>query len=224
MNPTLGTRPQTRFEDRVWGWLTRIYHTVVTPINFVTFLVSLYIIDNHYRARREQHQHHIYQHDSHDHGNGPSTDITATKRNTRPWLHRLLYYRTRPSSSSSSEGRSISNTTATATGTTAVHTSSSPPAGRNGVVITNKNDTSCTDPRSRAKSGRAYDKRVVADDGNKTWYYHSKQKKLFKMEAADAFALRQSVLAFLIFVGVAGGWLIWRMVAWIYWFLLTTIW
>jgi len=48
------------------------------------------------------------------------------------------------------------------------------------------------------------------------------------MEAADAFALRQSVLVVLLFSGVAAGWLLWRLmlwlVPWLSWFFLGRIW
>lgn len=41
----------------------------MTPINFVAFLLALYLIDNQYRAQRQD------QHEA----------------NERPWLHRFLY-------------------------------------------------------------------------------------------------------------------------------------
>ncbi|KAI0447412.1 hypothetical protein F4803DRAFT_322087 [Xylaria telfairii] len=50
-------------------WRSKIYKAIVTPINFVAFLLALYLIDNQYRAQRQD------QHEA----------------NERPWLHRFLY-------------------------------------------------------------------------------------------------------------------------------------
>jgi hypothetical protein len=168
---------------------------VATPVSFVTFLISLYIVDNHYRAWREQRR---YEHEA----NGGS----------RPWLHQLLYYR-RPPPYSPGTPQSITTSTATATATTTVHISSSE---RDGVVVTHT---------TRSRSGSAEDD---VDGDNRTWYYHSKQKKLFKMEAADAFALRQSVFVVLLFSTVAASWLLWRLMRWFLpwfsWFFLNRVW
>ncbi|KAI1356487.1 hypothetical protein F5Y01DRAFT_267522 [Xylaria sp. FL0043] len=48
-----------------------------------------------------------------------------------------------------------------------------------------------------------------------TWFYHTKQKKLLRVEAADAFALRNPVLLVLGVLAVSVGWVLWRMVMWL---------
>ena len=88
---------------------------IMTPINFVTFLLSLVLVDLRYALRRKH------------------THAESTSR-LPPWLHTLLY---RPY----------------------------------------END------RTKAN---------VATDGR--WYYHTKQKKLFKMEADEAFRFRNTML------------------------------
>ncbi|KAI0535752.1 hypothetical protein GGR58DRAFT_426038 [Xylaria digitata] len=55
-------------------WQSKIYQAVMTPINFVAFLVSLYLIDSRYRAQRNR------QHEG-----------KASDNKRIPWLHRLLY-------------------------------------------------------------------------------------------------------------------------------------
>ncbi|KAI0486252.1 hypothetical protein F4859DRAFT_362462 [Xylaria cf. heliscus] len=145
-------------------WQSKIYKAVVTPIYFVTFLLSLYFIDNRYRAQRS------YQHES----------------NERPWLHRFLF---RQLSSpyddvQNQQGRSLP-----------------PPQSAN---ITHRYRAGTTgaddDPQSTTKEA---------------WFYHTKQMKLLKLEAADAFALRDSVLFALCMLAVLVGWALWRMVVWL---------
>ncbi|KAI0409743.1 hypothetical protein F4802DRAFT_593379 [Xylaria palmicola] len=71
--------PSVPLRARVGGgkWLSKIYQVVVTPVNFVAFLVSLYLIDNYYRAQRYQ-----------QHG-GRTND----GKGGRTWLHKFLYRR-----------------------------------------------------------------------------------------------------------------------------------
>ncbi|KAI1756678.1 hypothetical protein F4782DRAFT_483642 [Xylaria castorea] len=153
--PVLGARVGEKVK-----WQSKIFNAVVTPLYFVTFLVSLYLIDNQYRAQRH-HQH---------------------EANERPWLHRFLY---RPRSSPYDWVDKSSPQSADTT-------------HRQGASNKNADDV----PRPTKEAGGA-------------WYYHTKQKKLFKLEAADAFALRDSVLFALCFLVVSVGWVLWRMVIWL---------
>jgi hypothetical protein len=45
-------------------------------------------------------------------------------------------------------------------------------------------------------------------------YYHSKQRKLMKMEAAEAFEIRGTVLVVLSLMSLVGVWVAWRAVCW----------
>ncbi len=61
-------------------------------------------------------------------------------------------------------------------------------------------------------AARAADQPGRKEDGR--WYYHSKQKKLLKMEVADAFEIRTTVLAVLALASAAATWLVWRAAGW----------
>lgn len=101
----------------------------MTPINFVTFLFSLLLVELHYTIKR-----------SHNHNDGASR-LPA-------WLHHLLY---KP------------------------------------------------EPYQYVRKGN---KSPQAG----SWFYHSKQKKLMKMEAEEAFAMRNTVLLLLtVLVAAATG-------------------
>lgn len=52
------------------------------------------------------------------------------------------------------------------------------------------------------------------------WHYHTKQRKLMKMEAEDAFRIRGSVLVVMGLLAVAGPWAVWRLV-WGLWLIVT---
>jgi hypothetical protein len=112
----------------------------MTPVNFITFLVSLYLVDCQFLDKRE-----------HAHNNG--------QRNRRlpAWLHHLIF---RPQPYSWVGGGSPA-----------------PP---------NQNDNN--------------------------WYYHTKQKKLMRMEASAAFEIRRSVMLGLIMLGVGIAWCLSRLV------------
>ncbi|KAH6660021.1 hypothetical protein BKA67DRAFT_546536 [Truncatella angustata] len=94
----------------------------MTPINFVTFLVSLYLVDYHFHRKRE-----------HAHNDGAHSSLPT-------WLQQVIF---RPQPYSWVGGKT-----------------EAPP---------NQQD--------------------------RNWYYHTKQKKLMKMEAAAAFEIRRSVLS-----------------------------
>lgn len=61
---------------------------------------------------------------------------------------------------------------------------------------------------------------TTGDEGAR-WHYHTKQRKLMKMEAEDAFRIRGSVLVVLGLFAVAATWLVWR-VSWWLWTIITT--
>ena len=50
------------------------------------------------------------------------------------------------------------------------------------------------------------------EDGR--WHYHSKQRKLLKMEVDDAFRIRTTVLVVLGLVLAGVGWMAWRLGGW----------
>lgn len=56
---------------------------------------------------------------------------------------------------------------------------------------------------------------VGSDEGTR-WYYHSKQRKLMKMEVDDAFQIRKTVLVVLGLLGVAASWLLGWVMWWIW--------
>ncbi|KAI8954720.1 hypothetical protein F4801DRAFT_446569 [Xylaria longipes] len=145
-------------------WRSRVYKAIVTPVNFVTFLVSLYLVDTRYRAQR-QNQHEAIE---------------------RPLLHRFLYRRRYSPYDwvDNHQGRSSPQPA-----NTALH---------HGAGTKNAVDT----PRSTKDAGGS-------------WFYHTKQKELLKLEAADAFALRDSVLFALCILAVLVSWALWLMVVWL---------
>jgi hypothetical protein len=51
--------------------------------------------------------------------------------------------------------------------------------------------------------------------GGGPWFYHTKQKKLLRLEAEHAFALRNSVLFGLCLLAILAGWLLWRTTVWL---------
>lgn len=59
--------------------------------------------------------------------------------------------------------------------------------------------------------------KVPADkDEGPRWYYHSKQKKLMKMEVDDAFQIRGTVLVVLGLLALAATWALWWVACWIW--------
>ncbi|KAI0164900.1 hypothetical protein GGR57DRAFT_450944 [Xylariaceae sp. FL1272] len=132
------------------SWPAKIHQAVMTPINFITFLISLYLVDSHYRAQRER-----------QHRNQNSSG-------SRPWLHRVLFRARSPYNWVDDYGVTPANTASKATATTADKTQG----------------------------------RIEADRGH--WFYHTNQKKLLRLEAADAFALRDSVFFGLCILALIG--------------------
>ncbi|KAI0432943.1 hypothetical protein F5Y09DRAFT_113745 [Xylaria sp. FL1042] len=169
--PTTGQPSQARADQVRWRQ-SKIYQAIATPINFIVFLVSLYLIDNRNRAQRHR-----------------QPEGKANDHNRRTWLHRLLYrQRASPYDWVDSYQRS--------------------PVSQSAYTTPPHHEV-------RAKNGDAVSPRSTKETGGGTWYYHTKQKKLLKVEAADAFALRNSVFLFLGVLAVAVGWVLWRMVMWL---------
>ncbi|KAI1132091.1 hypothetical protein F5Y10DRAFT_17012 [Nemania abortiva] len=157
-----------RAKDSDVRWQSRIYQAFMTPINFVTFIISLYLIDNYHRAQRHR------QHES-----------NANSNNGRSWLHWLLY-RERSSPYDSIDvhhGRPILQST-----TTTLH---------HEIRVSDKENIHTS----------------VREAGG-SWFYQTKQRKLLRVEATEAFALRNSVLFVLCILIVSAGWGFWRTMVW----------
>ncbi|KAL2269935.1 hypothetical protein VTJ83DRAFT_2119 [Remersonia thermophila] len=133
-----------------------VHKLIMTPVIFVTFLVSLALVDLRYSVLRAH-----YHPDDQPHGRMPA------------WLHRIIYrYRPYRYQNVNDKGRPVGKTPASP---------SSPPwSGRQG------------------------------ED-----YYHSKQRKLMKMEAEEAFEMRGTVVVVLGVVSLTVAWAAWKMVAWV---------
>ncbi|KAK3337384.1 hypothetical protein B0T19DRAFT_71006 [Cercophora scortea] len=124
-------------------WSSTLYQLVMTPVIFVSFLVSLALVDLKYSIRR-----------SHYHADERPGRLPG-------WLHRLLY-------------------------------------------------------RYQRYQYVAVDEhgQPLSDKSSTPWYYHSKQKKLVKMEAADAFEIRSTVLVLLGLLSFGITWGTWRAITW----------
>lgn len=74
-----------------------------------------------------------------------------------------------------------------------------------------------TSPRISSKGGPGAKASVSASDneGSK-WYYHSKQRKLMKMEVDDAFQIRSTVLMALGMLALVFTWAVWRTGWWVW--------
>ncbi|KAI0135397.1 hypothetical protein F4814DRAFT_400926 [Daldinia grandis] len=127
--------------------LYQVIQAIMTPVHFISFLLSLYLVDCHYHDKR------IQEH-SERYSRLPAWLLPS-------WLDRLLF--------------------------------SPHPYGW----------------VDRKKQGAA-----PGSAGNKErWYYHTKQKKLMKMETADAFEMQRTVLLGLGVVGLFAVWVVWRLSA-----------
>jgi hypothetical protein len=121
----------------------------MTPITFVSFLISLALVDFHYTAMR-----------THSHAEVPS--------HMPAWLHQILYR----------------------------------PVPYQYVKV----EREVKHKPAEAGSGSSTDQ----------WYYHSKQKKLIKMEVADAFEIRAIVLVVLGLVAAVLTWVVWIGATWLW--------
>lgn len=118
----------------------------MTPVIFVSFLVSLVFVDFKYSLMR-----------SHNHSE-------ATSRMPR-WLHTLLYREA---------------------------------------------------PYQYVRVDRSKPDTPTAGNDGARWHYHTKQRKLMKMEAEDAFRMRGSVLVVLGLLAVAVSCVAWHMTWWLW--------
>ncbi|KAK0633543.1 hypothetical protein B0T14DRAFT_561131 [Immersiella caudata] len=121
-----------------------IYKFIMTPIIFISFIVSLSLIDMRHSAQR-----------SHYHADSHESRMPA-------WLHRIIYRYQRYQYV---------------------------PVDENGKLV---------------------GKRV--GDGKE--YYHSHQRKLMRMEVAEAFEIRSSVVVALGLVSMGVLWGVWRLFTW----------
>lgn len=75
-------------------------------------------------------------------------------------------------------------------------------------------------PYKYVKVNSTKPKAPAESDGGTRWFYHSKQRKLMKMEVDDAFQIRKTVLVVMAVLGVAASWVLWWLIWWI-WFTVT---
>ncbi|KAK4242334.1 Endoribonuclease L-PSP-domain-containing protein [Achaetomium macrosporum] len=133
---------------------------IMTPLLFISFLLSLTLVDLRHSALRAHY---------HANANQPS-------RLPR-WLHRIVYrylhYR---------------------------------------YVAVDERGRPGADAESPGSSGSAGSPGMAGRESED--YYHSKQRKLMKLEATEAFEIRDSVLVVLGFVGLGMVWIAWRALSW----------
>ncbi|KAI5866582.1 hypothetical protein GGS23DRAFT_551187 [Durotheca rogersii] len=140
----------------------------MTPINFVTFLLSLYLVDIQYHERR------VREHAERPRGVLPAWLLPA-------WLRRLLF---RPAPNPYrwvDRDRPVSPRSGSGSGNTG----------------------------SRGAGGAGA---PTGDPDAERWFYHTKQRELMRMEAADAFELRRAVLLALCGLLLCAAWGVWRLV------------
>lgn len=56
----------------------------------------------------------------------------------------------------------------------------------------------------------------TAGDQETKWHYHTKQRKLMRMEAEDAFRIRGSVVVILGLLALAASWIAWQVSSWLW--------
>ncbi|KAI0020182.1 hypothetical protein F4780DRAFT_383821 [Xylariomycetidae sp. FL0641] len=153
---TMASQPEAREPSR-----SRVYDTIMTPINFISFLLSLYLVDAQYQTQRSQGH---YPASSPSYASAAEHSLAAK---LPPWLHHLLFRPQQPY---------------------AWISRGSPTGGDHDQArVTTTTTTTTTDQTP--------------------WFYHTKQRKLLKREAADAFELRATVLAALTAAALAASWL-----------------
>ncbi|KAL2128937.1 hypothetical protein VTI74DRAFT_8461 [Chaetomium olivicolor] len=166
-----------------------IYKLVMTPIIFTSFLLSLILVDLRHSALR-----------AHYHAEQPPTHTRP--RRIPAWLHRILYrYQPYQYVVVDENGRPIPASTSPAAGGIRRIGSSGSSGSSDG--LSSSVQTPAVSPGSPGSIGQG------GED-----YYHSKQRKLMKMEAAEAFEIRGSVLAALGVVSLLGMWVVWRVAGW----------
>lgn len=122
-----------------------IYKLVVTPVVFISFVISLTLVDFRHSVSR-----------SHFHAESGDSRLPV-------WLHRVVYRYQRYQYV---------------------------PVGEDGRRL------------------------PQPETANQHLYYHSKQRKLMKMEADEAFEIRNIVLVAMALVGVCIMWALWRVLWW----------
>ncbi|KAI0600250.1 hypothetical protein F4775DRAFT_77334 [Biscogniauxia sp. FL1348] len=151
---------------------SKIYETIMTPVNFITFIISLYLVDNRYQEQRARGQHHHHQH----HQQTQQQQHYLSKI-VPVWLHVLLF-RSRPQLQ---PYEWVTNT----------NTNTNTDNNDIGDTTTKTTTSSSSSPKQQQ---RRPDGMRRTSRGEERWYYHTQQKKLLRMEAADAFELRNVVL------------------------------
>lgn len=74
-----------------------------------------------------------------------------------------------------------------------------------------------TSPRTSSNGGPSAKASASASDcEGSRWYYHSKQRKLMKMEVDDAFQIRSTVLMALGMLALVFTWAVWRTAWWVW--------
>lgn len=143
----------------------------MTPIIFISFLVSLALVDIRHSALR-----------AHYHADDPA------QQRLPHWLHRIMYryrgYRYDVVVDGQGDGRSVGE--------------------GQGQVDGGDDDGSGRVRMRRQESGKGGEE-----------YYHSKQRKLMKMEAAEAFEIRGWVTVALGLVSLGMVWVAWRVASWV---------
>ncbi|KAI0508417.1 hypothetical protein F5B22DRAFT_405227 [Xylaria bambusicola] len=166
MNAT--TTPTTNISLRARSgelkWPSKIYQAIATPVNFITFLVSLYLVDSRNRAQRYRQ---------------PERKIRDSS--DRTWLSRLLYEQ-----------------------------NSSPYEWVDNYQTSSSSQSTHAFPHRNVR-----DKHAESPKEAKNWFYHTKQKKLLRAEAANAFAVRDSVLFALGTLAIFLLWVLWQTVKWL---------
>lgn len=146
----------------------------MTPLLFISFLVSLALVDLHHSALR-----------SHYHAEGSQPSALPG------WLHRIVY-RYRPYRYAAVDERG--------------HPRSS--GGEEGSPGGSVSSFSSSPGGTTASPGSVLDSAAGED------YYHSKQRKLMRMEAAEAFEIRGGVVVGLGLVSLAMLWAAWKVMVW----------
>ncbi|CAJ2501644.1 Uu.00g044970.m01.CDS01 [Anthostomella pinea] len=128
----------------------------MTPLNLISFLLSLYLIEDHYQAQRSQgHTISSPSSRSRSSSSASSNGKSAFELRYPSWLHRLLF---RPQ------------------------------------------------PYEWVENQR---KPAPPNRDDERWYYHVYKRKVMRMEATDAFELRNTVLLGLCLLAVGGVWALW---------------
>ncbi|KAK4154041.1 hypothetical protein C8A00DRAFT_14807 [Chaetomidium leptoderma] len=166
-----------------------IYKLVMTPLLFTSFLISLALVDLRHSALR-----------AHYHADADATANQPSRRRRLPaWLHRIVYryqrYRYVDVVVDEQRGRPIGETQGQGQGQGRAESPGTPGS-----------------PGSLGKSPG-----VVAGGGGGREaedYYHSKQRQLMKMEAAEAFEIRRGVVMVLGLVSFGVLWAVWTVLGW----------